>query len=142
MSMNSKAISPVIASILMMVVVVALTIIMFGFSSGFMSGASTSTVEKGFAMTSSSSVGQIEAINTSGDEVYIRLTNDVGSEIDAVFVDNNRILCDSGSRTLTPSSQETLTLNSTTCPGLSITENVLIKVTGSNSFSAVGMSTS
>ncbi|MBR9707342.1 MAG: hypothetical protein GOV15_02800 [Candidatus Diapherotrites archaeon] len=136
--LSEKGLSPVIASILMIVVVVALIIITFGFTTGMMAGTSTTATEAGALLTSATATGLIDGTydaTAPGDIVYVRLTGDVETAIDAVFVDGFRISCTGV--TLTESSS-TDSLTDTECSGLDFNRNQVIVVTGSNNFRLTG----
>ncbi|MBR9707200.1 MAG: hypothetical protein GOV15_02070 [Candidatus Diapherotrites archaeon] len=135
--MERKALSPVIAAILMIIVVVALVIILYGFSVGMLGGTTTVATEAGTGMTGSTSTGLIESVDTDANIIYVRTTNDVSTAIDAIYVDGAKTAC-SPAIAVTGGSLEDL--NATECAGLTVSSNQTIVVTGTNNFRATGKS--
>ncbi|MBR9707377.1 MAG: hypothetical protein GOV15_02985 [Candidatus Diapherotrites archaeon] len=137
--MNNKAISPVIAAILMIIVVVALVIILYGFSVGLLGGTATASTEASTGMTGSTATGFIEGIDTNANAVYIRGSNDTGATLDAVYIEGTRYDCGSGV-TLATTTGAKVTLDSSECSGLTIVPNQTVVVTGNNNFRATSKS--
>ncbi|MBR9707199.1 MAG: hypothetical protein GOV15_02065 [Candidatus Diapherotrites archaeon] len=142
--MERRALSPVIAAILMIIVVVALVIILYGFSVGMLGGTTTAATEAGTGMTGSTATGIIEAVDTTNSFVYIRSTNDVGSEVDSAYVDGTRTTiddtCAGGDATLAATGTMDLNMPQCSVGGQAVTANQTIVVTGSNNFRATGKS--
>ncbi|MBR9707375.1 MAG: hypothetical protein GOV15_02975 [Candidatus Diapherotrites archaeon] len=138
MNMNNKAISPVIAAILMIIVVVALVIILYGFSVGLLGGATTASTEASTGMTGSTSTGFIEGIDTNSDNVYLRSSNDIGATLDAVYVGGTKYAC--SDVTLDAASGSKATMSTSDCSGLVIEPNQTVVVTGNNNFRATSKS--
>ncbi|MBR9707343.1 MAG: hypothetical protein GOV15_02805 [Candidatus Diapherotrites archaeon] len=131
--MNSKAMSPIAAALIVIVVLTAM-IILYSYSVAVI-GTTSKTITESSSGLSLSATGEVVTINPESNQIFLRNGNpDIIALIQAVFKNGEKTDCTD----VRLSSTGTVELNSTNCPGLVIEDTSTYVITGTNNLRITG----
>jgi len=134
--MDLKGITPVVTAIFTVLVVVGMTLILYGYSVGFVGTASKTLVE-GSSFLSKTATGEIVSVDESGNNIYVRNTNtDITPVIQAVYKDNAKTSCSN----VRLSASGSVELNASNCSGLIVEDGKTYKIAGTDGLEIIGTS--